>query len=226
MVVPRHFSISALDNSSSDLAAFIQDKQRIHLLLQQHLHRAKQRMKHQADKRRSDRTFQVGDLVFVKLQPYVQTSLVSRANQKLSFRYFGPYQILSKIGSAAYKLDLPNSSTVHPVFHVSQLKLFIQPPTQVSAVIPDLSDPFQVPVAILQRRMVSRGVRAVQQGLVQWSSLPQSLATWEDLEALQQRFPSAPAWGQVGAQGGVLLAHTRMPRQVNLRQRREAKKMV
>jgi hypothetical protein len=59
-----------------------------------------------------------------------------------------------------------------------------------------------VPVAILQRRMVSRGVRAVQQGLVQWSSLPQSLATWEDLEALRQRFPSAPAWGQAGAQGG------------------------
>jgi hypothetical protein len=160
--VPRHFGIPALDNSSSDLAAFIQDKQRIHLLLQQHLHRAKQRMKHQEDKRRSDRTFQVRDLVFVKLQPYVQTSLVSRANQKLSFRYFGPYQILSKIGSAAYKLDIPNSSTVHPVFHVSQLKQFIQPPTQVSAVIPDLSDPFQVPMAILQRHMVSRGVRAVQ----------------------------------------------------------------
>lgn len=173
-------------------------------------------MKQQADKRRSERMFQVGDLVFVKLQPYVQTSLVSRANQKLSFRFFGPYQILSKIGSTAYKLDLPDSSTVHPVFHVSQLKQFIQPPTQVSSIIPVLSDPFQVHVAVLQRRMASRGVRAVQQGLVQWSSLPQSLATWEDLEALRQRFPSAPAWGQAGAQGGVLLAQTRMTRQVNL----------
>jgi hypothetical protein len=92
--------------------------------------------------------------------------------------------VLSNIGASAYKLDLPKASTVHLVFHVSQLKRFIPPPSQVSADIPDITDPFQVPVAILQRRVISRGVRAVQQGLVQWSSLPQSLATWEELEAL------------------------------------------
>jgi hypothetical protein len=43
---------------------------------------------------------------------------------------------------------------------------------------------------------------------VQWSPLPQSLATWEDLEALRQRFPSAPAWGQASAQGeGTVSTH-------------------
>jgi hypothetical protein len=36
----------------------------------------------------------------------------------------------------------------------------------------------------------------VQQVLVEWSGLPRDLATWEDLEALRQCFPFAPAWGR------------------------------
>lgn len=187
---------------SPDLLTFLQDKERIHQLLHQHLLHAKQYMKHQFDKHRSKRTFQVGDLVFVKLQPYVQSSITSRANQKLGFRYFGPYCILSRIEATAYKLQLLASSSFHPVFHVSQLKRVVQPTTQVSSVLSDVSDPFQIPVTVLQRWMVYRGVRAVQQGLIQWSTLPSSLATREDLEALRQCFPLAPAWGQASAQGG------------------------
>jgi len=41
---------------------------------------------------------------------------------------------------------------------------------------------------------------SVLQGLIKWSGMPASLATWEDLEALRQRFPLAPTWGQVGSQ--------------------------
>jgi exosome complex RNA-binding protein Rrp4 len=44
-------------------------------LVMQHLHRAQERMKRQADKGRSERVFQVGDAVYLKLQPYVQSSL-------------------------------------------------------------------------------------------------------------------------------------------------------
>ena len=60
--------------------------------------------------------------------------------------------------------------------------------------------------------MVSKGVRSVQQALIKWSSWPESMATWEDLEALRQRFPSAPAWGQAGSLrgGGMLLPLLRM----------------
>jgi hypothetical protein len=32
-------------------------------------------MKKQADKHRQERSFEIGDLVYLKLQPYVQTSL-------------------------------------------------------------------------------------------------------------------------------------------------------
>jgi hypothetical protein len=59
-------------------------------LVQQHLARARHRMQTQANKRRSERSFVVGDWIYLKLQPYVQASLAPRANQKLAFRFFGP----------------------------------------------------------------------------------------------------------------------------------------
>jgi hypothetical protein len=80
------------------------------------------RMKSQADKHRSKRQFQVGDLALLKLQPYVQSSLAPHANQKLAFKYFGPFAILQRVGKVAYKLGLPRHSNLHPIFHVSQLK--------------------------------------------------------------------------------------------------------
>jgi len=49
-------------------------------LVQQHLSRAQKRMKSQAGKHRLEREFAVGDWVYLKLQPYVQSSLAPRAN--------------------------------------------------------------------------------------------------------------------------------------------------
>jgi hypothetical protein len=39
--------------------------------------------------------------------------------------------------------------------------------------------------------------------LVKWSASPKSLATWEDMEVLKQRFPMTPAWGQATSYGWV-----------------------
>lgn len=55
-------------------------------------------------KKRMEKQFQVGDLVYLRLRNYRQTSVTVRDNQKLSKRYFGPYRVLEKIGLVAYYL--------------------------------------------------------------------------------------------------------------------------
>ena len=121
-------------------------------LVKQHLARAQRRMKTQADKKRCERSFEVGEMVYLKLQPYVQSSLAPRANQKLAFRFFGPFQILCKVGTVAYKLALPSSSAIHPVFHVSQLKRAVPASTPL-AQLPVRLEGLQVPERILRRRL-------------------------------------------------------------------------
>jgi hypothetical protein len=115
-------------------------------LIRQHLVRVHERMKKQDDKKRSERQFNVGTMVYMKLQPYVQSSVRPRVNQKLSIKYFGPFRIVEHVGSVAYRLQLPDHSVIHPLVHVSQLKLVVGFKGPVSSQLPTDSVQFCVPV--------------------------------------------------------------------------------
>ena len=68
-------------------------------------------MKQQVYQHRSERSSDVGDWVFLRLQPYKQIFLKqARKDNKLSSKYYGPYKVLQKIGTMAYELELPASS--------------------------------------------------------------------------------------------------------------------
>lgn len=73
---PRHLGVSNLQSSAPpDLSGWLQSREETAALLHQHLLRAQQRMKVQEDKHRTEREFQVGDMVYMKLQPYAETSV-------------------------------------------------------------------------------------------------------------------------------------------------------
>ncbi|GAU28744.1 hypothetical protein TSUD_372530 [Trifolium subterraneum] len=65
--------------------------------LRVHLQRAQDRMKNFADAKRTDRSFNVGEWVFLKLRPYRQQSVVSRINVKLAVRYYVEHELPQEV---------------------------------------------------------------------------------------------------------------------------------
>jgi len=129
----------------------------------------------------------------------------SRPYPKLAYKFYGPYTILEKIGKVAYRLDLPQSSQIHPVFHISQLKSSVpdfSPVFSELLVTTNIEATTIVPEVIIERRLVKKGATAVPEVLVKWSGHPPTSATWEDYNVLRHRFLDAPAWGQAGTSAG------------------------
>ncbi|VFQ62072.1 unnamed protein product [Cuscuta campestris] len=161
--------------------------------LHQRLALVQQRMRAAADKHRRELSFDVGDLVLLKLQPYRQHSVATRRSQKLARRYYGPFEVLAKVGAAAYRLKLPVGARIHPVFHVSLLKPFRDNAEGVTAMpLPETfvhGDPISKPVRLHGRRTVLQDGKPVEQGLVQWSDGGLDDASWEPLDTLRKHFP-------------------------------------
>ncbi|GKE10427.1 hypothetical protein Tco_1413978 [Tanacetum coccineum] len=83
---------------------------------------ARDRQKSYADLKRKPMEFQVEDRVMLKVSPWKGVVRFGKRG-KLNPRYVGPFKVLEKVGSIAYKIELPQElSTVHNTFHVSNLK--------------------------------------------------------------------------------------------------------
>jgi hypothetical protein len=95
------------DNRAPMVQDWVQQSQDILRELKDHLQRAQNQQKVQADKHRVERTFEVGDLVYLMLQPYRQALIKRSGAENLQPRFFGPYRINRKVGAVAYELDLP-----------------------------------------------------------------------------------------------------------------------
>ena len=162
--------------------------------VQHNLQQAQERMKTLADKRRTDKEFQVGDWVWLKLQAYRQMSVQQRSNVKLEPKYFGPFQVLDKIGPLAYKLNLPVTTQIHPTVHVSQLIAFVGTLPALPYIPPwlqgtDAALPIK-PVKILARKLVRRRNVAAVQYLVQWEGLEEDHASWVFADEFERKYPS------------------------------------
>jgi len=68
--------------------------------------------------RKPDPNLQSGDMVLL-LPRNIKTT---RASKKLDYKKIGPFKILAKIGTSAYKLALPHSMAIHNTFHISLLE--------------------------------------------------------------------------------------------------------
>jgi hypothetical protein len=83
------------------------------------LREAQQRMMAQQNAHRRDVTFAIGDMVRLSA---INLSLPSTMSKKLTAKYVGPFAVERVISPVAYRLRLPKTLKIHPVFHVSLLQ--------------------------------------------------------------------------------------------------------
>ncbi|KAJ8759120.1 hypothetical protein K2173_004127 [Erythroxylum novogranatense] len=185
--VPGTTRVQAVDEHLWDRAKVLRD-------LKSNLRLAQERMKLQAEKHRREVEFSVGDLVYLKLQPYRQSTVAFQGSLKLSPRFYGPFEILEKIGTVAYKLLLPKGARIHNVFHVSLLRKHLgdrPPPLASLPPITEDSIVLPTPERILDKRDIKKGrYRPYTDILVKWVGTPDSDSTWENLRHFSRTYPA------------------------------------
>jgi len=130
------------------------------------LEQSQQFYKAQYDHRHRPVEFEVGAWVWLRLLQRPAASLNVRGRQKLGPKFYGPFQITERIGSVAYRLQLPASARLHDVFHVGLLKPFRGDPPSSTPALPPIP---HGRVCVQPERMLhSRLARDRLELLVQW----------------------------------------------------------
>ena len=100
---------------------FLEDMNEMLKLAKDSIKRAQDRARTYNDPHRRPLTFEEWEQVYLKVPEKSETMKMGPC-PKLSPRYCGPFKIQKRVGDLAYKLQLPRTSGIHPVFHVSRLK--------------------------------------------------------------------------------------------------------
>jgi hypothetical protein len=172
---------------------FVKEAEEKVALIRKRLLEAQSRQKSYADNRRRELRFEEGDFVYLKVSPMRGVKRFQMKG-KLAPRFVGPYPVISRVGPAAYRLELPESMLdIHNVFHVSQLRKCLQvSENHIEAEAIQIQKDLQYrekPVKILDsavRRTRNSEVRLCK---VQWSRDGEEEATWESEDSLRKEYP-------------------------------------
>ncbi|TYK05420.1 Ty3/gypsy retrotransposon protein [Cucumis melo var. makuwa] len=187
---PTIVSYGSSPSKNSTVEEMLQERDIILVSLREHLRLAQEQMKLYADRKRRDVEFSVGEYVLLRIRPYRQITVRSRRNEKLAPRFFGPYKIIEKIGPVAYRLQLPENSRIHPVFHVSQLRKLVGQHENIQPTIQFVDENYtwkSEPEEAIEYRKTGAKQWEV---LVCWRGLPKYEASWESYEEMKEKYPT------------------------------------
>ncbi|GKB00733.1 putative reverse transcriptase domain-containing protein [Tanacetum coccineum] len=154
---------------------------------------ARDRQKSYADLKRRPMEFQVGDKVMLKVSPWKGVVRFGKRG-KFNPRYVGPFKVLEKVESVAYKLELPQElSRVHNTFHVSNLKkCYADKPLAVPLDGLHFDDKLQIfeePIEIMDREVKRLKRSRIPIIKVRWNSRRGPEFTWEREDQFRKKYP-------------------------------------
>ena len=156
--------------------------------VRERLLQAQDYMKTAHDKNYRDLSYDVGEWAWLRLHHRSAAGITDKTHAKLAPKYYGPFQVVERVGPVAYRLSLPPKSRIHDVFHVVFLKKFHgAPPTQVAHLPP-----------IVHGRVLPRPAKVLRARpsltswdiLVQWEGMDASEASWRPLEEFKEEYPN------------------------------------
>jgi hypothetical protein len=185
--------VAAVDQQLRDRDIFIAD-------IKERLLQAQSIMKTYHDQSRMQVEFQVGDWVSLRLNHRIASAIRPVGQNKLSPKYYGPYEVMEKIGAVAYRLQLPPKAQIHNIFHVVFLKKFEGTPP---------AEPTPLPSIVRDRAVAQPDsvVRARSAGsswelLVRWQGKSMAEATWEPLQQFKEDYPNVKLEDELFRQEG------------------------
>jgi len=188
-----------VSHRASTVAPHIHD---LHAEIRRQISLSNDSYKHSVDMHRRAANFEVGDFVMARIRP---ERLPRNSLKKFHARAMGPYQILRKLGSNAYVLNLPDSLGISPIFNVEDLTLHrgtfelpclpfgVSASTQVPR-LPPLPQSQTNIEAMLDDKFVSSSRGGFRRFLVQWSGRLQSDATWITEDEFREMNPTLLEW--------------------------------
>ncbi|WVZ89350.1 hypothetical protein U9M48_035770 [Paspalum notatum var. saurae] len=157
-------------------------------------------MKDHYDAAHRDVTFEAGEWAWLRLNHRSAAGITDKTSAKLAHRFYGPFQVVERVGPVAYHLQLPPRARIHDVFHVAFLKKHhgdqpmqpgTLPPIVRGRVVP-------TPAAVVGARP-NHGSWDV---LVQWEGRGPADATWKPLEQFKEAYPQFQLEDELFSQGG------------------------
>lgn len=137
---PSFMDLLLSDSRAPSVGDLLQESHDIVKALKENVAKAQNQQKQYVDQKRIERAFELGDMVYLMVQPYRQSTLKKSDVEKLKPHYYGLFRVIKRVREVAYELDLPVESRVHNVFHVSRLKKALGHHIVPSTMLPPLDD--------------------------------------------------------------------------------------
>ena len=170
---------------------------------------AKGHQERNANRSRRMLEFKENDQVLLSSAHINLASQAQRPSRKLQARFIGPFRIIQKISTVAYKLELPATLNIHPVFHVSLLRPYMDPANvqeRPKGTPPPLPTTVNNEIEFEVEEVLDQRIRRRRKEfLVKWAGYPAYDATWEPatnldnaqeaIKAYEERHPALDSEG-------------------------------